>query len=101
MRNPMQKLDFRARSRTALWGLFSLLLLGALAGGCSFIFDFQECETTQDCAGFDDAQAGEFFVCSNANKCVLEVERECREDADCPQASGLICAVEAGKCVAE
>jgi len=101
MRNPMQKNYFRARFRMALCGLLFLLSLGALASGCSFIFDFQECETTQECTAFDDAEAKEFFVCSNANKCVLEVERECRQDADCPEAAGLICAVESGKCVAE
>src|SRR5690554_686077 len=101
MRNPMQKKYFSARFRTALAGLLLLLSLAGLASGCSFIFDFQECDTTEECVAFDDAQAKEFFVCSNANKCVLEVERECREDADCTEASGTICAVDTGKCVTE
>jgi hypothetical protein len=64
----------------------ALVLMVALlvsASGCSFILDFAECEVDRDCQTFDDPGAGEFFVCSSDEKCVLEPQRECREDAHC------------------
>lgn len=61
----------------------------ASASGCSFIFDFTECDAPADCRQFDDADQGEFYTCSADNKCVLEPQRECRADADC--ADGQFC----------
>lgn len=64
----------------------AMVLMAALLGGapgCSFILDFAECEVDQDCRVFEDPGAGEFFVCSSDEKCVLEPQRECREDAHC------------------
>lgn len=78
------------------------LSLASVAGGCSFIFDFEECASTQDCVEFDNPEEGDFFVCSNSNKCVLEIERECRTSEDCAGADGgPVCEVDAGLCVAE
>jgi hypothetical protein len=62
------------------------LLVGAVfagASGCSFIFDFTECEANADCESFDDPGAGEFFMCSPQEKCVVEPERQCRIDSHC------------------
>ncbi|AWV89027.1 hypothetical protein DFR33_109178 [Bradymonas sediminis] len=100
MGNPMQLRTSYARSLRALCASLLLLVAVGLAGGCSFIFDFEECRTSDDCVAFDDAENKQFFVCSNAKKCVLEVARECRQDADCTDAAAPICAA-AGKCVAE
>lgn len=64
----------------------ALVLMGVLlvsTPGCSFILDFAECEVDQDCQTFDDPGAGELFVCSSEEKCVLDPQRECREDAHC------------------
>ncbi len=75
-------------------GLLVALLMGA--AGCSFIFDFTECKTNADCQQFDNPAQGEFFMCSQDDKCVLEPERECRADTDCP--SGQSCNADSGKC---
>jgi hypothetical protein len=75
------------------------VMAGALvagAAGCSFIFDFTECEADADCQQFDSPEAGEFYVCSADDKCVLEPERECRTDAHC--ADGQTCDVASGVC---
>lgn len=98
MHNRQSKSDYF----TAICGYLVVFLVATLAGGCSFIFDFNECESTADCVTFDEPDDGAFFVCSNAKKCVLEVERECREDAHCSSSTaGPICQAESGKCVAE
>lgn len=75
------------------------MLAGALvagSAGCSYIFDFTECEANADCEQFDSPDEGEFFVCSPDEKCVLEPERECRVDAHCGEAES--CDEASGTC---
>lgn len=77
----------------------SMIFLGLLlvaTPGCSFIFDFTECEANEDCRQFDEPDQEEFFVCSTDNKCVLEPERQCRVDDHC--AEGQTCNASEGTC---
>ena len=78
--------------------LYLTVLVGALGlASCSFIFDFTECSVDEDCRSFDNPQEAEFFVCSADNKCVLEPERRCREDAHCD--GSQVCQQAEGTCV--
>lgn len=75
-----------AKRLTFCAALITALL--CVAPGCSYIFDFAECESNEECERFDAPEDGEFFVCSE-EKCVLEPQRECREDTHC--AAGQTC----------
>lgn len=83
------------KTRFAVIVLLAGVLLTA-STGCSFIFDFTECEANADCEQFDSPDEGEFFVCSPDEKCVLEPERECRVDAHC--GDGESCDEASGTC---
>jgi hypothetical protein len=90
--------DWRIISPPGLTAAICIAAVVGLASGCSFIFDFDECESHADCVQFDKPLQGEFYACSNANKCVLDVERRCRVDSHCAQ-SGQVCEQETGRCV--
>ncbi len=84
----------KMRRFAQILSLAAALALGA--SGCSFLFDFTECEADGDCQQFDHPAEGEFFVCSADNKCVIEPERQCRTDAHCPD--GQTCQQDPGTC---
>lgn len=78
-----------------------LFTLALLAAGCSFVMDFEECTSQAECAGFDSPQDRIYYACSPSNKCVVDDDRECRQDKHCEAFGAGSCDEEAGKCVAD
>ena len=85
------------------WSLLAacLFMLAVFVPGCSFVLDFDECVTSADCSGFDQPAEGRFYTCSSSNKCVIDAERECRQDKHCGPSGDGRCDEEAGQCLAK